>query len=63
MCDAISRNPTVRSVDAPAEVTHEDGHTGFIHFRCRACLHFSRETIPLFLSFVDREVELGALMV
>ena len=32
-CVAIPRIPTARSVDAPAEVAHEDGHTGFIRFR------------------------------
>ena len=61
---AIPCTPTVRSVDAPAEVTHEDGHTGFLHFRSAVlALMFLARRIPPFLSFVDREVEPGALMV
>ena len=55
MCVAIPRTPAVKFVDAPAEVTQEDGHTGLLHF-------FARR-IPPFLSSVDREVELGALII
>ena len=64
MCVTILRTPTVRSVDAPAEVTHEDGHTGFLHFQSAVlALTSLARRIPPFLSFVDRKVELGALMV
>ena len=61
---AIPRTPAVRFVDAPAEVTHEDGHTGFLHFHSAVlALTFFARRIPPFLSFVNREVELGALMI
>ena len=43
---AIPCTPDVRFVDVPAETTHEEGHTGFLHFHpsfCGACLNFSRE--------------------
>ena len=33
MCVAIPCTPDVRFVDVPAEVTHEEGHTGFLHFQ------------------------------
>ena len=64
MCVAIPRTPIVRSVDAPAEVTHEDGHTGFLHFQSAVlALIFLARRVPPFHSFVDCEVELGALIV
>ena len=64
MCAAIPRTPTVRSVNVPAEVSHEDGHTGFLHFSSAVLtLIFLARRIPPFLTFVDREVELGAFMV
>ena len=61
MCVAIPRTPAVKFVDASAEVTHEDGHTHF-HSAMLALVFLSRR-IPPFLSFVDREVELDALMI
>ena len=49
------------SLDVPAGVTQEEGHTGFFSYPpsfCGACLNFSRERrIQPFLSLVDREVE------
>ena len=46
---------TSSSLDVPAGVTQEEGHTGFLYppFFCGACLNFSREkdsVIPLFFS-------------
>ena len=50
---------TSSSLDVPAGVTQEDGHTGFlIHLlsAVRALIFLARRIQP-FLSFVDREVE------
>ena len=52
-----------RSLDVPAEVTHKEGHTGFlIHLlsAVRALIFLARRIQP-FLSLVDREVELCVL--
>ena len=42
LCVAIPCTPDVRFVDVPAEVTHEEGHTEFLHL-FSAYLNFSRE--------------------
>ena len=50
---------TSRSLDVPAGVTQEDGHTGFlIHLPSvvRPLIFLTRRIQPLFLSLVDREV-------
>ena len=48
----------LRLVDAPAGVTQEGGHTGFLHLPCAvlASIFIARRIQP-FLSLVDREVE------
>ena len=54
---------TSSSLDAPAGVTQEEGHTGFlIHLpsAVRALIFVARRIQP-FLSLVDREVEFCAL--
>ena len=45
-------------VDAPAGVTQEEGHTGFLHLPSAllALIFIARRTQP-FLSLVDHEVE------
>ena len=51
---------TSSSLDVPAGVTQEEGHTGFfIHLlsAVRALIFLARRIQPLFLSLVDREVE------
>ena len=56
---------TSSSLDIPAGVTHEEGHTGFlIHLlsAVRALIFLARR-IQLFLSLVDREVELCVLAI
>ena len=48
----------VRPVDAPAEVTQEEGNTGFLHLSSAAlALIFIARRIQPSLSLVDREVE------
>ena len=45
-------------VDVPAGVTHEEGHTGFLHLPSAVlALIFLARGIQPFLSLVDREVE------
>ena len=61
VCCVLSSHPfwTSSSLDVPAGVTHEEGHTGFlIHLLSvvRALIFLSRKIQP-FLSIVDREVE------
>ena len=54
---------TSSSLDVPAGVTQEEGHTGFlIHLpsAVRALLFVARRSQP-FLSLVDREVEFCVL--
>ena len=46
----------VRVVDAPAGVTQEEGHTGFLPSVVVALIFLARRALPL-LSFVDREAE------
>ena len=48
----------VRLEDVPAEVTQEEGHTGFLHFTSAVlALIFLARRIQPFLSLVNREVE------
>ena len=48
--------------DVPAEVTHEEGQTGFLHLPSAVlALTFLARRIQLFLSLVDREVEFYVL--
>ena len=56
---------TSSSLDVPAEVTQEEGHTGFaIHLlpAVRASIFLARRIQPL-LSLVDREVEFCVLSI
>ena len=56
---------TSSSLDVPAGVTQEEGHTGFlIHLlsAVRALIFLARRIQP-FLSLVDREVEFGVLTI
>ena len=49
---------TSSSLDLPAGVTQEEGHTGFlIHLSAVRALIFLARRIQPFLSLVDREVE------
>ena len=49
---------TSSSLDVPAGVTQEEGHTGFlIHLSAVRALVFLARRIQPFLSLVDREVE------
>ena len=54
---------TSSSLDVPAGVTQEEGHTGFLIPRPSAAraLIFLARRIQSFLSLVDREVEFGIL--
>ena len=50
---------TSSSLDVPAGVTQEEGHTGFlIHLSAVRALIFLARRIQPFFSLVDREVEL-----
>ena len=65
MCVVFSSHPfwTSSSLDVPAGVTQEEGHTGFlIHLpsAVRALIFVARRIQP-FLSLVDREVEFCVL--
>ena len=56
---------TSSSLDVPAGVTQEEGHTGFlIHLPCavRALIFIARRIQP-FLSLVDREIEFCVLTI
>ena len=56
---------TSRSLDVPAGVTQEEGHTGFLtHLlsAVRALIFLARRVQP-FLSLVDREVEFCVLTI
>ena len=59
MCVVIPFILDVGLVDVPAGVTHEEGHTGFLHLPSAvlALLFIARKIQPS-LSLVDREVEL-----
>ena len=55
---------TSTSLDVPARVTQEEGHTGFlIHLSAVRALTFLARRIQPFLSLVDREVELCVLTI
>ena len=57
---------TSSSLDVPAGVTQEEGHTGFlIHLlsAVRALIFLARRIQPSFLSLVDREVEFCVLTI
>ena len=63
VCVVFSFILDVRRVDAPAGVTQEEGHTGFlIHLlsAVRAFIFLARRIQPYF-SLVDREVEFCVL--
>ena len=65
MCVVFSSHPfwTSSSLDVPAGVTQEEGHTGFlVHLpsAVRALIFVARRIQP-FLSLVDREVEFCVL--
>ena len=64
VCVVIPFVLNVRFVDVPAGVTHEDGHTGFVHLPSAvfASIFIARRIQP-FLSLVDREVELCVLTI
>ena len=54
------------SLDVPAGVTQEEGHTGFlIHLlsAVRALIFLARRVVQPFLSLVDREVECCVLTI
>ena len=54
----------ISSLDVPAGVTQEEGHTGFlIHLSAVRAIIFLARRIQPFLSLVDREVEFGVLTV
>ena len=58
VCVAIPFILDVRLMDVPAEVTQEEGHTGFLHLPSAVlALFFLARRISAFLSLVDREVE------
>ena len=48
---------TSSSLDVPAGVTQEEGHTGFLHLSAVRALIFLARRIQPFLSLVDREVK------
>ena len=65
VCVFSSFSFTSSSLDVPAGVTHEEGHTRFlIHLlsAVRAFIFLARRIQP-FLSLVDREVEFCALTI
>ena len=52
----------VRLVDAPAGITQEEGHTGFLHLpSAMLALIFLARRFQPFLFLVDREVEFCVL--
>ena len=63
VCFVIPFILDVRLVDAPAGVTQEEGHTGFLHLPSAvlALILIARIRIQPFLSLVDREVEFCVL--
>ena len=55
---------TSSSLDVPAGVTQEEGHTGFlIHLSAVRALTFLARRFQPFLSLVDREVEFCVLTI
>ena len=64
VCAVIPFILNVRFVDVPAEVTHEEGHTGYHHLPSAVlALIFLAGRIQPFLSLVDREVEFCVLKI
>ena len=62
VCVVISFTLDVRFVDAPAGVTQEEGHTGFLHLTSAVfALIFLARRIQQLLSHVHREVEFCVL--
>ena len=60
VCVVISFILDVRLVDAPAGVTQEEGHTGFLHLSFAVlALIFIASRIQPSLSLVEREVEVS----
>ena len=58
LCVIIPFILDVRLVDAPAGITQEEGHTGFLHLPSAVlALTFITKRIQPPLSLVDREVE------
>ena len=57
VCVVILFNLAVRLMDAPAGVTQEEGHTGFIHLSVMPASIFIVRRIQSSLFLVDREVE------
>ena len=58
VCAVIPFILDVKTVDAPAGVTQEEGHTGFLHLPSAVlALFFTTRRIQPFLSLVDRVVE------
>ena len=58
VCVVIPFILDVRSVDVPARVTQEQGHTGFLHlYSAVLALTLLARRIQPFFSLVDREVE------
>ena len=58
VCVVIPFILDVSFVDAPAGVTQEEGHTGFLHLPSAVhTLIFIARRVQPFLSVVDREVE------
>ena len=65
LCCVFSSHSFWTSMDVPAGVTQEEGHTGFfIHLlsAVRALIFLARRIQP-FLSLVDREVEFCVLTI
>ena len=62
MCVVIPFILDIRLVDVPAEVTQEEGYTGFLHLPSAVLdLTFLVRRIQPFLSLVNREVEFCVL--
>ena len=64
VCVVIPFILDVMFVDAPAGVTQEEGHTGFLDLPSEVlALIFLARRIQQFLSLVDREVEFYVLTI
>ena len=64
MCVATPCLLDVRFVDVPAEVTHKEVHTGFLHFPPSVfALVFLARRVQPFFSLVDRDVEFCVLTI
>ena len=64
VCGFIPFILDIRLVDVPAGITHEEGHTGFLHLPSAvlALIFLARRILP-FLSLVDREVKFCVLQI